>query len=75
MDKTYLRTQINWMDNIRSRLDWYYAGATAFFKESGLSEEQIKEIEENIYAAEEGINKAIEVLEKAIGVNPYVEEV
>lgn len=75
MDKTYLRTQINWMDNIRSRLDWYYAGATAFFKESGLTDEEIKEIETNIYAAEEGINKAIEVLEKAIGVNPYVEEV
>ena len=75
MDKTYLRTQINWMDNIRSRLDWYYAGATAFFKESGLTDEQIKEIETNIYAAEEGIDKAIEILEKAIGVNPYVEEV
>lgn len=74
MDKTYLRTQINWMENIRSRLDWYYAGATAFFKESGLSEEQIKEIETNIYAAEEGINKAIEILEKAIGVNEYAEE-
>ena len=70
MDKRYLRTQINWMDNIRSRLDWYYAGATAFFKESGLTDEQIKEIETNIYAAEEGINN----LEKAIGVNPYAEE-
>lgn len=75
MDKRYLRTQIDWMDNIRLRLDWYYAGATAFFKESGLTDEQIKEIETNIYAAEESINKAIEVLEKAIGVNPYVEEV
>jgi 5-bromo-4-chloroindolyl phosphate hydrolysis protein len=74
MDKTYLRTQINWMDNIRLRLDWYYAGATAFFKESGLTDEQIKEIETNIYNAEESINKAIEILEKAIGVNPYAEE-
>ena len=75
MDKKYLKKQIDWMDNLRLRLDWYYAGATAFFKESGLTEGQIKEIEENICAAEEGINKAIEILEKAIGVNPYVEEV